>query len=84
MKTLLVLAIVILLASNCWAGDAFNRWDRDSDTDKSITRDFDNDGIPNMVDPYDNDQFKSNFQKDYDHDGMPNAVDVYDNDWYMP
>ena len=86
MKTLLsVLAIVVLLASNVLAGDAFKRWDKDrAASDKSITRDFDNDGIPNVVDSYDNDQFKSDFQKDYDHDGTPNPVDPYDNDWYKP
>ena len=64
---LLVLVIGMMLASTCYAGDAFKRWDtRNSSSDKSITRDFDNDGIPNAVDTFDNDRYKSDYQKDYE------------------
>lgn len=87
MKKALSLAILVgmLFASTCWAGDAFRKWDRHSaEADRSLSRDFDGDGIPNAVDPFPNDRYKSDYQKDYDHDGISNPNDGYDNEWYKP
>lgn len=50
----------------------------------SISSDYDHDGMPNIIDPWDNEQLKHPGFRDYDHDNIPNITDPYDNDWYKP
>jgi len=48
----------------------------------SLSSDYDHDGTPNTIDPYDNEWLKNPAFRDYDNDGQPNYTDPYDNDWY--
>ncbi|MEA3369657.1 MAG: hypothetical protein U9Q24_04855 [Candidatus Ratteibacteria bacterium] len=61
---------------DAWEANSYNR------RDNSLLSDYDNDGTPNYIDPYDNDWFKDPGFRDYDNDGIPNYYDPYDNDWY--
>jgi hypothetical protein len=50
----------------------------------SLFSDYDNDGIPNRYDSFDNDKWKNKKFRDYDNDGQPNIVDPYDNKKWVP
>ena len=52
-----------------------------NDRADSSRADYDNDGTPNRVDPYDNDANRDPGDRDYDNDGRANSVDTWDNDW---
>lgn len=86
---LVVLVVVVTAVGAGWL-EARSERSRDRDSRQqdrgveSMTRDYDGDGIPNSVDLWDDEWYKSDIERDYDNDGVPNAVDPYDNDWYKP
>jgi len=45
----------------------------------SMRLDYDNDGTPNYIDPYDNDWMRDRGSRDYDNDGTSNYLDPYNN-----
>ena len=63
---------------DAWEADSYNR------RSDSLTSDYDNDGTPNYIDPYDNDSFKDPATRDFDNDGKSNYLDPYDNNWLNP
>lgn len=77
MKILLVVLMITLLPSLAiaWGDDYYISRGDASEADSynrgadSITRDYDHDGTPNAIDPYDNDLNKDPAWRDYDNDG---------------
>jgi len=87
---LMMLALSLLLASvvpaEDWRTDPKNarEWKSYNDRSNSQFSDYDNDGIPNNIDRFDNDRFKPEQFRDYDNDGVPNVIDPYDNKKWVP
>ena len=50
----------------------------------NISSDYDHDGTPNFIDPFDDDQLIDMGDRDFDGDGTPNYIDPYDDDWLEP
>jgi len=89
MKKLLicVVALIVLWALPCSGFEDNYLISRDDALDArtynrergSIYSDYDHDGTPNIIDPWDNHQFRHPAFRDYDGDGTPNIIDPYYN-----
>ena len=91
LKTLSIISATLLLFAGRVTGQDWDLEEGDSPTYEDYNRragsmfsDFDNDGVPDNVDPFDNEQFMPKKFRDYDNDGTPNIVDPYDNKKWLP
>ena len=82
-KLFMAILIITTLAPYVQAGQNWeDRWQKGKyKHQRTFMRDFDNDGIPNVVDGYDDEQHVPEIMRDYDHDGIPNSLDSFDNYW---
>ncbi len=87
-KGLMLAALLTAGAAYGWEDDYYISHDDAIEADSYNQRadplrsDYDYDGTPNYIDPYDNQQTRDPAFRDYDGDGTPNIVDPYDNGWY--